>query len=87
MLHRFSCTIIPNGLDTDVFFPRNKQYSRELLGLPQEAKIAFFLANKISEGHKGFQLLKDALQGIAPVNDLILLTAGNDNSEVGEKIH
>ncbi|MEM9809467.1 MAG: glycosyltransferase family 4 protein [Cyanobacteria bacterium P01_D01_bin.56] len=55
--------IIPNGIDTQFYKPANKQFARELLGLPQDKYIVLFGAVKAtSDKRKGFHLLQSALQ-------------------------
>ncbi len=55
--------VIPNGLDTEVFRPRDKESARKLLGLPQDSKIILFGAIRAaSDPNKGLHLLLPALQ-------------------------
>ena len=58
-LNRFPVTIIPNGLDTDMFAPRNRKFARETLGLPQDATIILFVASNVQIRYKGFLPLTD----------------------------
>jgi glycosyltransferase involved in cell wall biosynthesis len=61
----FRVEVIPNGLDTEAFQPKDKAYSRHLLGLPQDKKIILFGAERgTSDPNKGFQLLQPALQAL-----------------------
>jgi len=55
--------VIPNGLDTDIFTPRNKQKARDALSLPQDRQIILFgaLWGK-TDPNKGFNMLKQALE-------------------------
>ncbi|NER78127.1 MAG: glycosyltransferase [Leptolyngbya sp. SIO1D8] len=58
--------LIPNGIDTQVYRPVNKQLARDLLGLPQHKHIALFGAVKAtSDKRKGFHLLQPALQELS----------------------
>lgn len=55
--------VIPNGLDTGTFQPRDKASARQLLGLPQDKKIILFGAvGGTSDPNKGFHLLQPALK-------------------------
>ncbi len=55
--------MIPNGLDTEVFCPADKQASRRSLGLPGDKNIVLFGAvGGTSDPNKGFHLLAPALQ-------------------------
>ncbi len=77
LLSRFPRSIIPNGLDTEVFAPRNRRVAREVLGLPPEATVALFMADGVQDSRKGFYLLRDALAGIQPRPMLFLLSVGS----------
>ena len=72
---------IPNGLDTDVYKPRDKNYSRELLNIPKDKKVILFVADSISNNRKGFVFLKRAFEQLADSN-LFLCAIGNKNSEL-----
>ena len=75
-LNRFPVTIIPYGLDTDVFVPRNREFAREILGLPQAAKIILFVASNVQIRYKGFLPLTEALSGLKGQDNLLLVSVG-----------
>lgn len=55
--------IIPNGLDTSIFQPIDKQLARGLLNLPLDKKIIMFGAmSSTSDPNKGFEKLKKSLE-------------------------
>lgn len=63
LLQNLRIELIPNGIDTEVYKPVNKQFARQLLGLPQDKSIVLFGAvNPTSNQRKGFHLLQPALQ-------------------------
>lgn len=74
--HRFPVTIIPNGLDTEVFAPRNRKFARESLGLPQDATIILFVADVVQIRYKGFLSLTEALSGLKSQDNLLLVSVG-----------
>lgn len=76
LFSRFSGSVIPYGLDTEVFFPRDRRASRELLGLPPDAKIILFLAYGVHLPRKGLSILAEALSGIAPRSAGVLVSVG-----------
>jgi glycosyltransferase involved in cell wall biosynthesis len=76
LLRDFPVTVIPNGLDTDDFAPRDRRFAREMLGVPQDARVVLFAAESISVKRKGFALLLDALAGLQNDPDLVLLSVG-----------
>lgn len=55
--------IIPNGIDTALFCPGDRQTARRALGLPEDRKLLLFGANHaFSDVNKGFDLLQSALR-------------------------
>ena len=58
--------VIPYGLDTKKYKPLDKQFARNLLGLPVDKQIVFFGAmSATSDRRKGFHLLLPALQKLS----------------------
>lgn len=74
--------VIPNAINTKVFFPRNKVLSREKFGLPQDVVIAGFVG-ALSERKGPLRVLEAANN----VNGLYLAFAGTGSQvPVGEKV-
>lgn len=67
-----------NVLDTEIFKPRNKNISRQKLGLPLKEKLILFGADNINSPYKGWSYLKDALNGIG--NKATCIVYGNSNT-------
>jgi glycosyltransferase involved in cell wall biosynthesis len=84
LFDRFLVTVIPYGLDvSDSFVPRDKEAVRDLLGIPQSARVVLFLAETAGSPRKGFGLLVEALNrsaGLIP--DLYLLSIGSSQPRV-----
>ena len=76
LLGRFSVTIIANGLDTDLFSPRNRAVARSALQIPENARVVLFIAHSALDRRKGFTLLAEALAGMGGIDDLFLLSLG-----------
>jgi glycosyltransferase involved in cell wall biosynthesis len=76
-LQKFPVTIIPNGVDTEVFAPRDRKFAREVLGLPQDATILLFVADVIQTRYKGFAVLTEALSRLGDQPNLLLLSVGS----------
>jgi glycosyltransferase involved in cell wall biosynthesis len=76
LLGRFPQSIIPNGLDVREFTPRDGKAAREFFDLPPDAKIVLFAADSTSTVRKGFNYLAEALQGMANVPGLLLVSVG-----------
>jgi glycosyltransferase involved in cell wall biosynthesis len=76
LLSRFPHSVIPYGLDTEMFAPRDRRVSRELLRIPLHAKVVLFIANGVSDPRKGFRLLARALRSIESPSGMFLLSLG-----------
>jgi len=76
LIKKFPLMVIPNGLDTDDLSPRDRVFSREVLGIPQDADTLLFVAESVDNRRKGFRLLIDALSGISATSKLYLLIIG-----------
>ncbi|MDI1303872.1 MAG: glycosyltransferase [bacterium] len=72
---------IPNGLNTSIYSPRDKNYSRELLNLPKNKKIILFVSDSISNNRKGFVFLKRAFERLEDSN-LILCAIGSKKTDL-----
>jgi len=79
--------VIHNCIDTDIFKPFNKTFSREVFSLPENKKLLLFGAIKsLEDTRKGFQYLKLALDEIAnsEMKDEIELVVFGDNQQSDE---
>lgn len=73
---------LPNCIDTDFFYPIDKNASKEALGMPNDKKLVVFGASSAtSDPRKGFQLLLDSIKEIQHPNDVEILIFGGDNRE------
>lgn len=79
LFRRFEATVIPNGLETDVFKPMDKAEARAKLNLPQDAKIVLFVSNHIRLARKGFRELVHALSLVPDVGNLLLVGVGDSH--------
>jgi glycosyltransferase involved in cell wall biosynthesis len=82
LLGKFPATVIPNGLDTDEFAPRDKGYSRDLWNIPRDAEVVLFAAESVGNVRKGFAQLAEALAGIAGMKNLLLVSVGGGKCEM-----
>lgn len=76
LLSRFPVTLIPNGVDLEEFAPRDRRFSREVLGIPQGAQVVMFVSDDVTNRRKGFSLLSQALAGLMQTHDLFLVSVG-----------
>lgn len=78
-------TVIPNAIDTSLFFRKDKILRRKSLGLPLDKKIILMGAARLDDPIKGFEQLKKALHlltgGNSPRADLLLLLFGTIRNE------
>ena len=76
LLRKFNVNIIPNGVDSSVFFPTEKNYAKKVLGLPENKKIILFVSTGLNAKRKGFRFLLTALKCIKKRNSIMLITVG-----------
>ncbi|MDP9339650.1 MAG: glycosyltransferase [Acidobacteriota bacterium] len=88
LLSSLRCTTIPNGLDTDVFKPRDQAAARALLGIPVDGFVILFLADWAGETRKGFSVLVEALKHFSNDNRVHFLTVGRElpSADLGQRI-
>ena len=77
LLSRFPRSVIPYGLDTELFAPRDRRVSRGILGIPLDVKVVLFLAQSVRDTRKGLHLLIRALGDIESPCKMFLLTLGS----------
>jgi glycosyltransferase involved in cell wall biosynthesis len=87
LLSRFPITVIPNGLDTDDFAPRDRRTAREVFGIPQDGRVLLCDAGSTGQRHKGFALLREALEGMADTDGLCLVSMGSVAPEIRKPRH
>lgn len=76
----FPVFCIPYGLDVEIFKPRDKNYSRNLFGIPKDKKVILFVADSIDNNRKGFIFLKKALKQLSNQN-LVLCAIGDKTND------
>jgi glycosyltransferase involved in cell wall biosynthesis len=69
-------TVIPNSVDLEEFRPLPQAAARAALGLPETAKVVFFVAHDLADRRKGAPHLAEALAGMSDIGDLHVITAG-----------
>lgn len=86
LLSSHPVTVIPNGLDTEVFQPRDSRVARDVLGLHQESKVILFVVDWASEARKGLQQLAEALSAIPDQSKLCLVVLGNGRADLPPRL-
>jgi len=79
LLGRFPVAVIPNGIDTGDFAPRDRAAARDALGIPPGVPAVLFVADQMDQARKGFSLLVEALRGLDDARDLHLLSIGSSS--------
>ncbi|WP_162426446.1 glycosyltransferase [Pontibacter pudoricolor] len=83
-LKKFNHTLIPNGIDTEVFMPLDRAFSRKVLGLPADKEIILFVSEKLSVLRKGFDLLLEVIDKFEG-QDNVLFCAVGISKQVAQK--
>lgn len=73
---RFPISVVPYGVDTEAFAPRDRIAARKTLGIPALARVVLFVAYSTELVRKGFSMLVSALGSMTDVPDLFLLSIG-----------
>jgi glycosyltransferase involved in cell wall biosynthesis len=76
--------VIPNGLDTDRFFPRKAGGMSTALGIPSNHRIVLFVASD-TRPRKGFDLLDEAFASL-PVENTTLLSVGGGEPTLSSEL-
>ena len=72
--------LIHNGINTNLFIPKDKEKIRAELGLPQQKRIIVFLASGgLSNPWKGGQFAEDIMKHFSSRQDIIFLSIGGIN--------
>ena len=75
--------VIPYGIDTESFQPRDRSLAREKHGIPIEAKTILFVADSTSERRKGLRVLLEGLKGLENSEDYFFVIIGRGISKEG----
>jgi glycosyltransferase involved in cell wall biosynthesis len=86
LLRKFPLTIIPNGIDTELFSPLPKAAARRLLELPQDAFLVLFVAYSVNVRRKGLDLLAHALTEPTVLSNLHLVSIGSGTPSMNGQI-
>ena len=83
LLGRFDITVVPHGVDTAEYAPRDAAAARPALGIPSGARVVLFAADSTRDTRKGLHLLLDVLQGLAgSLDELFLLSMGRGGTDL-----
>ena len=76
LLARFPVEVIPYGIDTEIFKPRDMAVARDIFGLSEDDKVILFVSEYVNDPRKGISYLADALSRFTD-ESIVILTVGN----------
>jgi glycosyltransferase involved in cell wall biosynthesis len=76
LLGRFRIEHIPNGLDLQVFQPRNRDAARKTFGIKAEERVMLFVSDDLHNSRKGLDLLLSAIESIEARANVVLVSVG-----------
>ncbi|WP_417558698.1 glycosyltransferase [Mesoflavibacter zeaxanthinifaciens] len=76
ILKKRPISLIPNGINSEIFQPRHRNYSRAILNIPEDKKVILFVADSITNNRKGYAYLKQALN-LLQDDDVVLCAVGS----------
>jgi len=82
LLQRFPVTVIPHGVDTEIFRPRDRDESRDALGIDRDARVVLFVAEPITRRIKGFTVFVHAIEHLRDLRKLMVVSVGNGHPPV-----
>lgn len=82
-LRKHPVSVIPYGLDTDAFAPRDRTLARSALGIPAGAKVVLFVAQSVVDQRKGFAVLTQTLERLQELPNLFLISVGSGEVSLG----
>jgi glycosyltransferase involved in cell wall biosynthesis len=86
LLSDFEITVIPNGVDVEVFRPGDKRDARASLGLPSDATIILFVSQSRDNPMKGFALLQSALACLRDRDQYLLVCIGHGTASLSTPV-
>lgn len=84
LLGNHPISIIPNGLDTTIFAPRDRHAIRDVLGIASTDQVVMFIADSTDNQRKGLKFLQEALIGLRDRANLVLLTVGQGHATLDQ---
>jgi len=86
LFHSLNVINLPNGIDTNVFKPHSKDFSRNLWNLPKDKKLILFGAmDATSDPRKGYNELLESLN-MLNINDTEIIIFGNSKINISQNI-
>ena len=77
--------VVPNGVDTKVFCPRNNADIKAYLGIARNRPVVLIMAHSLNDKRKGAEFSIAALQSVKDLKPFVLLI-GNVGKDLAEKM-
>jgi len=77
-------SIIPNGVNLNIFFPKDRLSSRKKFNISETKKVILFGAVILKDKNKGFHLLKEVLKQLENPESYEFVTFGKDQEVISE---
>lgn len=74
-LSKFEINVIPNGIETDIFKPREKEKIRKKFGISSLEKVVLFVASNLNNQRKGAKYFFESLN-YSKTKNLTIVTVG-----------
>lgn len=87
LLGSFRHEYIPYSLPLNEFSPRDKKFSRAVLGLPLKKRIVLFVSQSLTNKRKGFHLLQPILEELNRNEDVICAAVGNPGPDLPSSVY
>ena len=85
LFSRFNHSVIPYGLDLDVYRPRDIGGLKDALKIPNNARVIGFVADSLSDARKGFGILTQAMEMLKTEN-IYLVSIGNKPPVISNQV-
>ncbi len=78
LLSGISTSLVPLGVDTEIYQPRERNPLRDKYTIPSDALVLLFVSDSLSNPLKGMNILSEALGLLKLPDNLLLLSVGRD---------
>lgn len=82
--------VVPNGVETRVYRPLQREWSRDALGLDREGHVILFVSANIGDHNKAFHILEDAvalLRERLKLDTTVLMVGSNHRAIRNKAVH
>lgn len=80
VLGKFPHSVISNGVDANIYKPLDKNFARDVLGIPRDRTAIVFVADNLNNARKGFSLLTSAISALGDNKALLCAIGAGDST-------